>query len=363
MLLINKSDKTLKSLDRKTMREAGYWERRDLQQIICRSPDAFCAELGERVCIVGSDTQATDFVQDRIDLLGVDESGAAVVIELKRDSHKLQLLQALSYAGMIAKWEPKQFIDSFMEFRDRWRLAPSPGSPSPEDLREELEEFLQDDDITAINREQRVILLAEQFDYEVLVTCEWLTERYDVDIRCYRLALAQHGDDLFLSCSSAYPPPELTDIATRRRRKIVTGDGARPVEWSEAKKGIKNQDISAFFDREIENGRRFDPKYRRLWFAIGDRQRFIVAAKRQFARVRQAGRFEKDIDFWASRLSPKGDVQPISHGTELRFYLSTRDNIDKFKRAVESELADVTFSREPDADEQESGELDSDKHA
>jgi hypothetical protein len=43
--------------------------------------------------------------------------------------------------------------------------------------------------LDAINRSQRIILLAEAFDFEVLVTAEWLTDRYDMDIRCYRLAL------------------------------------------------------------------------------------------------------------------------------------------------------------------------------
>lgn len=192
MLLISKSDRTLNPLDRKTMKEAGYWERRDLEQLICRNPEAFCAELGEPIRIVGSEVQPSDVVQDRIDLLGVDENGTAVVIELKRDSHRFQLLQALSYAGMIAKWEPTQFIASFKEFNNQWGGGSPEEKQSSDDLREKLEELLQDGDLTTINREQRVVLIAGEFDYEVLVTCEWLTENYDVDIRCYRLALAQH---------------------------------------------------------------------------------------------------------------------------------------------------------------------------
>jgi len=30
------------------MREAGYWERRDIQEMICRTPAVFCEELGEK---------------------------------------------------------------------------------------------------------------------------------------------------------------------------------------------------------------------------------------------------------------------------------------------------------------------------
>jgi hypothetical protein len=49
-----------------------------------------------------------------------------------------------------------------------------------------LEEFLDED--AALNGEQRIILLAP--DYEVLVAAEWLTGKYDLDIRCIRLALS-----------------------------------------------------------------------------------------------------------------------------------------------------------------------------
>src|SRR5882672_4414766 len=105
MLRIDGSNKKLIRLEPKTMRESGYWERRDIQNMICHSPGAFCDELGEYIHIVGAEIQPTEFVQDRIDLLGVDPDGVAVVIELKRDSDKLQLLQGLSYAAMLSKWE------------------------------------------------------------------------------------------------------------------------------------------------------------------------------------------------------------------------------------------------------------------
>jgi RecB family endonuclease NucS len=103
MLRIDKTNRSLIRLEPKTMKESGYWERRDIQEMICRSPGPFCDELGEYIHIVGSEVQPTDFVQDRIDILGIDSDGAAVVVEIKRDSHKLHLLQALSYAGMVAK--------------------------------------------------------------------------------------------------------------------------------------------------------------------------------------------------------------------------------------------------------------------
>jgi RecB family endonuclease NucS len=86
MLRIDSTKKTLIALERRTMRESGYWERRDIQEMICRTPGAFCEELGEKLCILGSEVQPSEFVQDRIDLLGVDSDGTAVITEIKRDS-------------------------------------------------------------------------------------------------------------------------------------------------------------------------------------------------------------------------------------------------------------------------------------
>ena len=63
---------------------------------------------------------------------------------------------------------------------------------------EEIEEFLLED-IAELTAAQRVVLLADDFQYEVLVTAEWLTEKYDVDIRCYRFSLSADNDSEFLT--------------------------------------------------------------------------------------------------------------------------------------------------------------------
>lgn len=125
------------------------------------------------------------------------------------------------------------------------------------------------------------------------------------------------------------------------------------MDWAEARKSIQNEAIVAFFDREIGNGRPYSEKYRRLQFTIGGHWRFSVRARRQFARVRQAGPFDKDTAFWASRLGAEGKVQPIERGRALRFYLNTTDDVAKFQSAVEIELLKVPFSRETDEDEAE----------
>src|SRR5687767_15025074 len=78
-------------------------ERADFQRMIASSWSAFANELGfPGLKLLGEELTPHESVRDRIDLLAFDEDESKVaVIELKRESHKLQLLQALSYAAML----------------------------------------------------------------------------------------------------------------------------------------------------------------------------------------------------------------------------------------------------------------------
>src|SRR6266550_2079013 len=110
MLRIDRKQKRFVRLEQPDMASTGIVERHDLQLMIRQSPEAFFAELGEPLLLIGEEIRPADFVDDRIDLLAVDEQGSLVVIELKRASHKLQLLQALGYAGMVAKWQLDRLV-------------------------------------------------------------------------------------------------------------------------------------------------------------------------------------------------------------------------------------------------------------
>ncbi len=60
---------------------------------------------------------------------------------------------------------------------------------------EALSEFLEVDREN-INRRQRIILIAEGYDYALLVAAEWLCEKYGVDITCCRIAVAKDASTI-----------------------------------------------------------------------------------------------------------------------------------------------------------------------
>src|SRR6056297_2125721 len=173
MLKINRSVKRFSVLETPKLAEVSITERYDLQEFIANSPDAFFEEIGQDLFLLGKEIAPSKNVQDRIDLLAVDREGTAVVVELKRGNHKLHMLQAISYAGMVSQWGPEDFA-RILDERQRDGLA----------------EFLEVD-FDDLNKQQRVILVAEAYDYALLVSAEWLNQQHGVDITCCRIAVAK----------------------------------------------------------------------------------------------------------------------------------------------------------------------------
>jgi len=328
MLRIHKNERRLSPLEKITLSGVGITERYDLQAMIKNSSKAFFEELGEDLLLVGEEIKpAISVVDDRIDLLAVDKNGNTVVIELKRGNNKLQLLQALSYAAMISDWQADTLVAKYNEF-----CGATPEKPLEDWLNVEIE---------LVNESQRVILIAENYDYEVLVTAEWLTNQYAVDIKCFRLNMSQGDDDhQYLSCTCIFPPPEIAEHVKQRGRK-QQAEVAR--SWEEALDTITEQGIRNFFKREIENDRENHEGRKILYFRVNGRREFFLAARKDRAYVWQYRRFEGDMDLWRSRLGDHISIEEVNDGKGVRFFLSKEADLEDFKEIVETGLQGSEF--------------------
>ncbi|MCH7592515.1 MAG: hypothetical protein IH989_07035 [Planctomycetes bacterium] len=340
MLRVDRSRKELQKLDQPTLPEVGWKEREDLQRMIRNSPDAFFAEMGEQLMLVGEEIRPAEFVDDRIDLLAIDKEGASVVIELKRGTNKLQLLQGLAYAAMVSKWENSRFL------AERQRLT----GGSAEDVESEVEGFLVED-TDELNQSQRIVLMAEDFDFEVLIAAEWLTESYAMDIRCYRLRISTDGSNEFLSCTCIYPPPEITQHVRRRGSRREGASKMKWSDWEEALSTVKNEAVADFFQRELAAGRDSYLRKRILHFQVKGRRRLWVAARRNAAYVWQGHRFDGDETLWTEKIGEHIKVEPVKRDSCLRFFLSSGDDFTRFAEIVEQDLPKVEFLRRGDVPE------------
>src|ERR1019366_8938386 len=139
------------------------------------------------VFFVGSEIVPHDACRDRIDLLGLSRDGTPVVFELKRHRDRLQVLQAISYAAMVKKWDAARFLAAL-------------GTKHDEDT-DELRSLLADE---AFNLgEPEIVLIAESFDPEVILAAEWLSQ-FKVPISDFAISGVEHGGDTLISIDQRF---------------------------------------------------------------------------------------------------------------------------------------------------------------
>jgi hypothetical protein len=344
MLRIDRKNQGFTLLETPSLAEVSISERYDLQEFISNSPDAFFQELGLELFLIGKEIMPSKSVQDRIDLLAVDKEGSIVVIELKRGNNKLQLLQAISYAGMISQWS----VEDFLGLLSR-------------DQKEKLADFLEVD-LEDVNRAQRIVLIAEEFDYALLVGTEWLSKNYSVDVMCCRISVAKDvgSGTEYLVCSNVYPARELfQEAAPRGQRGSVTT--IKWGDWTAALAELSNRALVEFFQKQLSENRESYLRKRILHFRVDGKRRWFVAARQARAYVWQHGRFDNDVEYWKQGLSELASVKPVKRGRCLSFFLESQDDFQFFQKSATSGLLKAAWSWCVDTEDSEDAEGDSEE--
>ena len=95
---------------------------------------------------------------------------------------------------------------------------------------EELRELITNSDLGS---DIKVVLIAEKFDPEVILTADWLSSNYEVSVSAFALSLFATENSHFLSLEQRYPLKELQEAyVTRKRRRTVRSD-SKDVEWED----------------------------------------------------------------------------------------------------------------------------------
>ena len=157
--------------------QEGVLERTDLQRMLRDLPDV----LEERLLIISEEFGNWQDSNRRIDLLGLDDAGNLVVIELKRgDTGAHMDLQAIRYAAMVANMTFQQTVDAYQAYLDK-RANEEGGADEPDDAEIKILEHLeiQEPDNQAIHTEiPRIILAAEDFGKELTTCVMWLNDSW-----------------------------------------------------------------------------------------------------------------------------------------------------------------------------------------
>jgi hypothetical protein len=145
----------------------------------------------------------------RLDLLCIDKSAALVIVELKRDDSGASVeWQAIKYASYCSNFLAEEIYGHFANYLGK----------DDHEAQKIIEEFI-DEDIEALNNEQRLILVSKEFNSEVISAVLWLRD-FGVDIQCTRLAPFQdEAGALFIKPETIVPLPEARDYIERKEAK------------------------------------------------------------------------------------------------------------------------------------------------
>lgn len=216
MLKYEKNIPSLKRLTSTSLTDAMILERTNLQAAIVNSWEEFREEIGmPELIYLSQGVKPHSSCNDELDILALDEDGHLVVIELKRGSQKLHLLQAISYAGMISSWSTEDFVH-------RVKYGSLANA-------EEITRLVELERIDFAN--PRIILLAESFEPEVILSSNWLAQ-YQVPILIFSISPIELEGEIMLSIVQKFPLPELEDVYRARTAQRV--QAGPQVTWEEA---------------------------------------------------------------------------------------------------------------------------------
>ena len=224
MLKFDINKKEFTSLDHCAMKGENILERYDFQAAIVKSWERVKSALGlPTAFLIGQEIRPHNSVGDAIDLLAFDsEDSSLTVIELKRGKQKLQLLQGVSYAAMVATWGKEELIQSIQ--RD---INPDP---------EELIDLINGNEL---NKDVKIILVAESYDPEVILAADWLSSHYGVFVTVFSASCHKCGNEVIVNLEQRLPLKELQDLYEVRGSRSRPRTPGSEVTWEDVLPKLK----------------------------------------------------------------------------------------------------------------------------
>lgn len=209
MSIYNISNDGIEEVRRTNFQQMGILERNHLQTYFRDKIEI----ISPNTLIISEEFSEWDESRRRIDLLGIDKNANLIVIELKRtETGDYMELQALRYASMISTMSFERCISIYQKYIDRRLLGLN--------AEEELLSFL-DWDIPVeedFASDVKLVLASANFSKELTSSVLWLINK-GIDIKCVKLTLYQHKEDLLLDVSQIIPLSESEDYLIKIKEK------------------------------------------------------------------------------------------------------------------------------------------------
>lgn len=180
--------------------------------------------FGEELMFLGRQVRLGNMI---FDMLAVDKLGRAVVIELKKDgAYVCTNMQAMGYQSILRHFTGENFLSLVAK--------------NNKDLKEAVVEFVPD--VSSLNLNSQVIVIARHFDEAVFSMSRWLAETTKVSFKFIQFKAILQGNDKLISFSTVYNHSIIDEYgeairnrAIRKPQKFwhILNDGPPNAEWWE----------------------------------------------------------------------------------------------------------------------------------
>jgi len=227
---VDRKGNALVELEETTFPGEKVTEFAHIEEWVRKNPAILC-DADEQIKIVSK--QQTYRTGKRSDLVGVDDLGQLVVIELKRDiAEPMTEFQAIRYASSYLYSTYEDVCQIYARYLEEHRseFGISEGQDFRDIAQRELETLCANKVSIpdGFNKNQRRILVSREFSRDVLSAASWLILN-GIKIKCIALTPYKHGEDLFIVPRTILPTPEISDniVRVREAREQVRREGQK----------------------------------------------------------------------------------------------------------------------------------------
>lgn len=185
------------------LKDQGRTEPYDLEPWLASNPEI----IGTDIMIIGRQVMTKS---GPIDLLGMDRSGNAVIIEIKRaELPRETLAQAIDYASDVAEWTVERLGEICADYTKRT-------------FEEAFNEAFPDADMENlnINSTQRIVLVGFSIEASLERMIEWLSDTYGVNLNAIVLSYVKTKGGEELLTKTSVISEEMEQERRRKQKKF-----------------------------------------------------------------------------------------------------------------------------------------------
>lgn len=226
---VDTSSNRLVELEERTFSGERISEFAHIEEWVRKNPKILC-DIDEEIKIISK--QQVYVTGKRSDLVGVDNLGQIVIIELKRDvAEPMDEFQAIRYASSYLYTTYDEVCQIYARYLEENRAEL--GIDEKQDFlalaRSEIENLcnritVPDD----FNKNQRIMLVSREFSPHLLSAVSWLILK-GINIKCIALTPYKHNEDLFIVPKTILPTPEISEsiVGVRQAEERVRQERQR----------------------------------------------------------------------------------------------------------------------------------------